>query len=179
MKLLTFLKSNDFALYLAIASVLFFAPNTFFVFSAFSSFGEGFREAQAGGICLILSGAILYYTIKKNFAMAKSFSGFEMGVSIYYYICKIYQVPLTSTWAILPALGFSIILPLSVYFYSKEIDVTDYEEKEKRRRRTKAELAMESAAKDANLEYQSGPNLEIELKNNAVGVHNSKVPTIY
>jgi hypothetical protein len=117
MNLLKFLQSNDFALYLAIASVIFLAPNTYFVFHSFSQLAPIFKEIQAGGVCSILSGAILFYTLRKNYDMAKYFCWFEVFISCYYYITLVGW-----DWNILPAFGFATVLPLSVFYYSKEIE---------------------------------------------------------
>ena len=87
-KLLSFLRSNNFAMYLAIASVIALAPNTYFVFSKFSILPKGYKEAQSLFVCLILSGAILFYTIRNNVKVAQNFAWFEFGISCCYYIIR-------------------------------------------------------------------------------------------
>lgn len=115
-KLLSFLRSNNFAMYLAIASVIALAPNTYFVFSKFSILPKGYKEAQSLFVCLILSGAILFYTIRNNIKVAQNFAWFEFGISCCYYIISIGW-----SWYLIPAFAFAAILPVSVYNYSSEI----------------------------------------------------------
>lgn len=116
--LLTFIKSNKFILYVAIFTVIFLAPNTYYVFHDLSVFKSPYRELASAGVSLIVAASIMIYTLRKNFKVAKYYSLFEISISAYYYIMMIGW-----DWALIPALSFTLMLPVSVYHYTREIDV--------------------------------------------------------
>lgn len=116
--LLNFIRSNRFILYVAIFTVIFLSPNTYYVFYSFSVFLSPYREIASGGVALIVAASIMIYTLRKNRQVAYYYSLFEILISGYYYV-KI----LGWSWDLIPAFGFTFMLPISVYFYSKEIDV--------------------------------------------------------
>lgn len=118
-KLLEFLKSNAFILYVAIFTVVFQAPNTYYVYHSFSVFSSPYREIAAAGVATIVSASIMIYTLRKNFFVAKCYSVFEVGIAFYYYIDTIGW-----DWGLIPAFGISLIIPISVYYYTKEINNT-------------------------------------------------------
>lgn len=103
--------------WVAILTVLFLAPNTYYVYYSFSVFATPYREIAGVGVSLIIAGSILIYTLRKNFKVAKYYSLFEVSISAYYYINTI-----GLDWGLIPALVFTLILPISVYYYSKEFD---------------------------------------------------------
>lgn len=117
-KLLNFLRSNKFILYVAIFTVIFLAPNTYYVFYSFSVFVFPYREIASGGVALIVAASIMIYTLRKNYEVARYYSMFEVSISAYYYITMIGW-----DWGLIPALSFTVMLPVSVYHYTKEIDV--------------------------------------------------------
>lgn len=116
--LLNFLRSNRFILYVAFFTVLFLSPNTYYVFYSFSVFIFPYREIASGGVALIVAASIMIYTLRKNFRVAKYYSIFEISISAYYYITMIGW-----DWGLIPAMSFTLMLPISVYYYTKEIDV--------------------------------------------------------
>jgi hypothetical protein len=116
--LLDFLKSNRFILYVALFTVIFLSPNTFFVYYSFSAFVSPYREIASAGVAMIVAASIMIYTLRKNFRVAKYYSIFEVSVSAYYYIDMI-----GLDWGLIPAFSFTLMLPISVYHYTKEIDV--------------------------------------------------------
>lgn len=116
--LLNFIRSNRFMLYVAMFTVLFLAPNTYFMFHLLSRFIFPFREIVSAGVALIVASAIMIYTLRKNEQVALYFSLFEVVISGYYYVDLI-----GLDWALIPAGCFTIMLPISVYFYTLEIDV--------------------------------------------------------
>ncbi len=116
--LLNFLRSNRFILYVAIFTVIFLSPNTYYVFHLFSVFISPYREIASAGVALIVAASIMIYTLRKNFKVARYYSLFEISISAYYYINMIGW-----HWALIPALSFTFMLPISVYYYTKEIDV--------------------------------------------------------
>lgn len=118
MKELELLRSQRFVVYLALFTVIFLAPTTYFVYHSFSVFISPWREIASAGVALIIAGAIMFFTVRKNKSVALHFALFEVMIAIYYYI---YVLGLT--WALIPAIGFAIILPYSVSKYTNEIDV--------------------------------------------------------
>lgn len=67
---------------------------------------------------MIVAASIMIYTLRKNYKVAKYYSFFEITISAYYYI-----VMIGWDWALIPALSFTLMLPISVYHYTREIDV--------------------------------------------------------
>lgn len=116
--LLNFIRSNKFILYVAIFTVLFLAPNTYYVFHTLSVFASPYREIASAGVSLIVAASIMIYTLRKNFKVARYYSLFEITISAYYYINMIGW-----DWALIPAFSFTLMLPISVFYYTKEIDV--------------------------------------------------------
>jgi hypothetical protein len=115
--LLNYLKSNIFVLYVAIFTVVFLAPNTYYVYYSFCVFKSPYREIASLGVSLIVAASIMIYTLRKNYKVAKYYSLFEVSISAYYYASTIGW-----DWGLIPALGFTLILPISVYHYTLEID---------------------------------------------------------
>lgn len=123
--LLNFLRSNRFILYVAIFTVIALSPTTYFVFYSFSIFISPYREIASGGVATIVAASIMIYTLRKNYRVALYYSWFEVSISAYYYIAMV----VGWDWALIPALSFTVMLPISVYHYAKEIDVdVDYGE---------------------------------------------------
>lgn len=117
-KLLDFIRSTKFILYVALFTVIFLAPNTYYVFHKLSVFISPWREIASAGVSVIVAASIMIYTLRKNYEVAKYYSYFEMTISSYYYITM-----LGWSWDLIPGLAFTIMLPISVYHYTKEIDV--------------------------------------------------------
>jgi len=117
-QLLEFLKSSKFILHVAIFTVIFLAPNTYYVYYSFCVFIFPYAEIASGGVSLIVAASIMIYTLRKNYEVAKYYSAFEISISAYYYISTIGW-----DWGLIPALSFTLMLPISVYHYTKEIEV--------------------------------------------------------
>ncbi len=118
MKELQIIKSNRFILYVAMFTVIFLAPNTYFVYYTLSVFSSGYREVAAAGVSIILASAIMIYTVRKNLTVAKQLAYFEVMIAAYYYISTI-----GLDWALIPGIGFAAILPYTLSQYAHEIDV--------------------------------------------------------
>lgn len=135
--LLNYIRSNKFILYVAIFTVIALSPTTYFVFYSFSIFTSPYREVASAAVAAIVASSIMIYTLRKNYQMAMYYSMFEVTISAYYYIAMV----VGWDWALIPALSFALVLPTSVYYYSKEIDVkVDPVVKEKLVNVTKEEL---------------------------------------
>lgn len=117
--LLKLFRSTKFILYVALFTVIFLAPNTFYVFHSMSVFLSPWREIASAGVSVIVAASIMIYTLRKNYEIARYYSYFEMTISAYYYITM-----LGWSYALIPALSFTIMLPVSVYHYTKEIDTS-------------------------------------------------------
>lgn len=117
--LLDFLRSNKFILYVAIFTVIALSPTTYFVFYSFSIFISPYREIASATVAMIVAASIMIYTLRKNYRVALYYSWFEVSISSYYYIAMVVGFD----WALIPALSFTVMLPISVYHYAKEIDV--------------------------------------------------------
>ena len=122
-KLLEFIRSTKFILYVALFTVVFLSPTTYFVFYSFSIFASPYREIASGGVAAIVAASIMIYTLRKNLKMALYYSWFEITISAYYYIAMVVG---SWDWSLIPALSFTLILPMSVYYYSKEIDANPH-----------------------------------------------------
>lgn len=118
-RLLEFLRSNKFILYVALFTVIALSPTTYFVFYSFSIFIPPYREIASGAVAAIVAASIMIYTLRKNYKVALYYSLFEVTISAYYYIAMV----VGWDWALIPALCFTLMLPTSVYYYSREIDV--------------------------------------------------------
>ena len=122
--LLNFLKSTKFILYVAFFTVLFLAPNTYFVYYLFSRFVSPWREVAGVGVALIVAASVMIFTLRNNRNATLIFALFEILVSGFYYVEMIGW-----NWPLIPAIGFTFILPYSVYCYSKEISKTSEPER--------------------------------------------------
>lgn|SRR5690349_12559245 len=118
-RLLEFLRSNQFILYVAIFTVIALSPTTYYVFHSFSIFISPYREIASGAVAAIVASSIMIYTLRKNYKVAMYYSMFEVTISAYYYIAMV----VGWDWALIPALSFAVMLPISVYHYTREIDV--------------------------------------------------------
>ena len=87
----------------------------------------------------------MIYTLRKNYKVALYYSWFEVTISAYYYIAMVVGFD----WALIPALSFTIMLPISVYYYSKEIDVELPNEEQ---------IARERDFKDLEKWLENNPN---------------------
>ena len=118
MKELEILKSNRFVLYVALFTVVFLAPNTYFVYYTLSVFSQPYRELASAGVASIIAFSIMLYTVRKNTEVATYLAYFEVMIASYYYISTI-----GFNWALIPGIGFALILPYTLSQYSKEIDI--------------------------------------------------------
>jgi hypothetical protein len=118
MKELELVKSNRFIFYVASLTVLFLAPNTYYVYYTLSVFTQPYREIASAGVALIVASSIMIYTVRKNFTMAIRLAWFEVMIAEYYYTSTI-----GFDWALIPGTGFAIILPITLSMYTKELEV--------------------------------------------------------
>jgi hypothetical protein len=124
------LRSNRFILYVSIFSTLFLAPNCYFVYYSLCAFGSPYIEIVSAGSSGITSAFIMIYTYRKNYFAAKFYAWFEALISCYYYIMTICTNDNISDWGLIPAAGFVLIFPASLYYVSREIEKPMIKEEE-------------------------------------------------
>jgi hypothetical protein len=122
MNLLKSLRSNQFALFIAILSVIVQSFHSFTAFYATSSLQNGWGIAQAVLFALVIDLAILFYTVRGRRDIAMYAAVAMVMINGYYY----YQ-HLGITFQFAFGCFLSLIIPISVYFYSEEIKDDDGE----------------------------------------------------
>lgn len=110
------IKSDRFLFWVSVLASLLLSANTYFVYHEVSKFTELWKELVSAGVAVVLTGFILIYTMRKNLRAARLFACFEVLVSSYYYMSTI-----GLSKELFPAIGFTIILPLALYYASAEI----------------------------------------------------------
>jgi len=124
--LIQLLRSNSFAIYIAIASVLVQSFHSFYAFYKISSLnGSWWGIAQAVLFALIVDCAVLFYTVRKNTKVTWMFAFVMVLINLY-----VYYTHLGLTFDFILGILISFVIPVSNYFYSEEIDDTmeiDYE----------------------------------------------------
>lgn len=113
-----FLRSRTFILCVALFSVLWLTPNTYWVYySMMNKFSPGWRELVSGGMALIVASGILIYTIRGNTKVANYYMWFEISISSFYYI-----ITIGWDWWLIPAFSFVFMLPVSLKHYTSELN---------------------------------------------------------
>lgn len=129
--LIQILRSTNFALGIAILSVIVQSFHSFTAFYNVSSLrGTAWGVAQAVCFAIIIDLAILFYTVRKNVKVTWMAGFIMVLINCYYY----YSHLGISFDLILGGL-LSLVIPVSVYFYSEEIEEpitheVDYESEE-------------------------------------------------
>ncbi len=113
-EILNWIETNEMSLFLSIISVACEAPITTKVMYLF-----GLDYFHALSSCVVLSFAIIYFTLKKSW-MALIFAIVEF-VFCGYFFCN----ELGWSLLLIPALGFTFIMPFSIYAYSQEVRVKE------------------------------------------------------
>lgn len=136
------LKSNEFALLVAILSVATQAPHTYFVMYSISNPGmyEILRVTQAVLAAIVIDMALLFYTVRNRKDIALVFAGMQIAVNFFYYYKN-----LGFTENLIAGIIMSIMLPVSVYYYSEEIkeDAPEPEEVSETDTKLSFEMAQE------------------------------------
>lgn len=116
-KLLVYLRSSRFALLVAIVSMLVQTPHSFTAFYNTSAIRDSWGIAQALTFAIVIDLAIIFYTLRKRTDIAVGAALVMFIINAYYY---------WSAWGISWSFGFGCflagIIPISVYFYSEEIE---------------------------------------------------------
>lgn len=111
------LRGSNFLVFLLITSVIVQGFHSFYVFKDLSNFEQPFIQLLTS-VCyaFVLSSSILFYTLRGNQGVALSFAIFETGINLFYFLV----IGKQTGYNMVMAIGISIILPLSTYFYSEE-----------------------------------------------------------
>lgn len=115
--------SSRFILWVAILTVVILTPNTYYVFYQKCVFISPYREIFSALVASVIAASVMIFTLTKDKKTSYYFSLFEMSISAYYYIDTIGW-----TWGLLPCVGFTIMLPLSVYKYVEALQRIEDEE---------------------------------------------------
>jgi hypothetical protein len=125
-----YMKSKNFMVFVVFLAVAVTMPNTFYVYCMFSDFTP-FWKVFIGVLCaFIVAGFIMIYTLHKVYDVARWYAYFEVMISTYYYIRIISNNPDAVWYDLIPALGFTIMLPASVYKATTQLEKMDEEEPE-------------------------------------------------
>jgi FtsZ-binding cell division protein ZapB len=112
------LRSRDFILCVAIFSVIWLTPNTYYVYySMMENYAPIWRELASGGVALLVASGILIYTLHGDIKIANYYMWFEISVSSFYYI-----VTIGWEWWLIPAFSFVFMLPVSLKHYTTKLN---------------------------------------------------------
>lgn len=114
--IVSILRSNEFAIWVAILSVIVQSFHSFTAFYNTSSLQNGWGIAQAVLFSIVIDLAILFYTVRNRKDIALYAAVVMVVINAYYY----YQ-HLDLSFAFIFGCFLSLIIPVSVYFYSEEI----------------------------------------------------------
>jgi hypothetical protein len=120
-----YLKSKNAMVFFVFLTVIITMPNTFYVYCMFSDFTPFWKTSIGVASAFVVAGFIMVYTLLKEYQVAKWYAYFEIMVSTYYYIRVINNRPDLTWWDLIPALGFTIILPVSVYKAAAQLEKMD------------------------------------------------------
>lgn len=115
-RLITFLKSSDFAIWVAILSMIVQSFHSYTAFYNTSSIQNYWGIAQAVLFAIIIDSAILFYTVRGRRDIALG-AAFVMVVLNAYYYWQFHGLNFNFAFGIF----LSLIIPASVYFYSEEV----------------------------------------------------------
>jgi len=116
--LIQILRSNTFAIWISIASVIVQSFHTFFAFYKISSLnGTVWGIAQAVLFSIIVDAAILFYTVRKNTKVTWMAAFIMVIINLY-----VYYTHLGLSFDFVLGVLISFVIPVSNYFYSEEIE---------------------------------------------------------
>lgn len=118
MNLIKHLKSNNFAIIIAILSVLVQSFHSFSVFYRLSSIQDTiWGIVQAILFSLVIDLAILFYTVRKNVKVTWMAGFIMVLINLFYYYTH-----LGLGMELIMGGLLSLVIPVSVYYYSEEIE---------------------------------------------------------
>lgn len=177
MTLIQALRSNTFAIYIAIASVIVQSFHSFYAFYKISSLnGTGWGIAQAVLFAIIVDAAVLFYTVRKNTKVTWMAAFIMVLINLY-----VYWVHLGLTFDFALGVLIAFVIPVSNYFYSEEIEVDDpdsvtdfqlrnmvekldVEKRELSRISDKLNIRLKNTEADLNIEKEKSTKYITELR---------------
>jgi len=121
MNLPKYIKSNDFALIVAMASVLLQSGHTYHAFLSAETLTPNWVDYTFSVLAaIVIDFAILFYTLRNRKDIAVGAMIAMMAINGYHY----WIIHEAFTIRFFAGVAFSMIIPISVYFYSEEIKVT-------------------------------------------------------
>lgn len=118
MNLSNHLRSNNFAILIAILSVIVQSFHSYSVFYRLSSLnGTAWGIAQAVLFSVIIDLAILFYTVRKNVKVTWMAGFIMVLINLFYYYTH-----LGLGLELIMGGLLSLVIPVSVYYYSEEIN---------------------------------------------------------
>ena len=110
------IKSNSFALWVAIASVMVQLPHSYHVFESLSKIPGFWGILQAVLFAVVIDLALLFYTLRNRRDISLFFAAVMVLINGIYYFD---MIGFSARFA--AAVIISFVIPVSVYFYSEEI----------------------------------------------------------
>jgi len=121
MKAKNFIKHDGFGLFLAIATVIVQAMHSQYVLRLVSSLDEVYADTHAYVISIIISCAILYFTLRGKRKIAIGAAIFEAYMNICYYTIFILSQEEPNYWLFLVTIPVSGALPAILAFFSDDV----------------------------------------------------------
>lgn len=130
-----YLKSANFGVLLLIGSVVVQGFHSFFVFADLSNFDPISKIISSAFYSIVLSFAILYYTMINKRIVALRFQIFESAVNLYYFFKGIIIMLVADKigWLeliprLVMAIGIAFILPYTIFEYASSVSIEDEED---------------------------------------------------
>jgi len=180
--LIQLLRSNTFAVWIAILSVAVQSFHTFFAFYKISSLnGTVWGIAQAVLFAIIVDCAVLFYTVRKNTKVTWMAAFIMVLINLY-----VYYTHLGLTFDFMLGVLISFVIPVSNYFYSEEIDDErdnviriDRANELKLENELKAVKADLQFEKDKATKYITELRGEIKNRDEAINIFQDEKETLY
>lgn len=145
-----YLRSSDFGVLLLIGSVIVQGFHSYFIFADLSNFELIPKIISSVFYAVVLSFAILYYTMLKKINVAIKFQWFESGINLYYFFKSIVLMLISEQINLLQviprsiiAIGIAIILPYTILKYADSIEDDEEEISVYYKKKFKKETAKE------------------------------------
>lgn len=160
-KIEKFLRHRDFILCVAIFSVIWLTPNTYWVaHSLLKTYAPFWRELTAAGAAILVASGIMIYTLHGDMKRANAYMWFEIGISSYYYIITLCSEGWDSS--IIPAFMFVFMLPISLKNYTSLLN-KDKEEATNKQDEVKDSEIITSLQEDINDLHKERIDLQAQV----------------
>ncbi len=124
-RLQEYIKNNDFGFLITVGAVIFQAMHTQYTLKLVSSltdvFGYNLTAYHSMGIAILISGAILYFTLRDNYKAAIGWAVFEAYMNICYYTIYINATPADDNYLYWIAIPSAFALPTILGMFAYEL----------------------------------------------------------